>query len=122
MLKYDGRRFVVAGLPARGPCLSVAAARCACVQVGYCPQRDPLLELLTPREHLQLYARIKGVPEKNLPEVVEAKLKVRRRLCRRTQAGLSMLLTGAVVQRILSSLWRRVKIDALPLGTCRSWS
>ncbi|GAQ79509.1 ABC transporter A family [Klebsormidium nitens] len=43
--------------------------------VGYCPQRDPLLELLTPREHLQLYARIKGVPEKNLPEVVEAKLK-----------------------------------------------
>jgi ABC-type multidrug transport system ATPase subunit len=46
------------------------------VQVGYCPQRDPLLELLTPREHLQLYARIKGVPEKNLLPVVEAKLRV----------------------------------------------
>lgn len=47
------------------------------MQVGYCPQRDPLLELLTPREHLQLYARIKGVPERNLSAVVDAKLKVR---------------------------------------------
>jgi hypothetical protein len=46
------------------------------VQVGYCPQRDPLLELLTPREHLQLYARIKGVPEKNLLLVVGVKLRV----------------------------------------------
>jgi hypothetical protein len=50
------------------------------VQVGYCPQRDPLLDLLTPREHLQLYARIKGVPEKNLLPVVEAKLRVNQSL------------------------------------------
>ena len=29
--------------------------------IGYCPQHDALLELLTVREHLQLYARAKGV-------------------------------------------------------------
>ena len=32
-------------------------------QIGYCPQFDALLEFLTVREHLELYARIKGVPD-----------------------------------------------------------
>jgi ATP-binding cassette subfamily A (ABC1) protein 3 len=30
--------------------------------IGYCPQFDALSELLTPIEHLELYARIKGIP------------------------------------------------------------
>lgn len=30
-------------------------------RIGYCPQFDALLELLTVREHLELYARIKGI-------------------------------------------------------------
>ncbi|ONK78401.1 uncharacterized protein A4U43_C02F18390 [Asparagus officinalis] len=42
--------------------------------IGYCPQFDALLEFLTVREHLQLYARIKGVPEINLNNVVDEKL------------------------------------------------
>eukprot|EP00252_Welwitschia_mirabilis_P024322 TRINITY_DN7176_c0_g1_i1.p1 TRINITY_DN7176_c0_g1~~TRINITY_DN7176_c0_g1_i1.p1 ORF type:complete len:583 (+),score=116.15 TRINITY_DN7176_c0_g1_i1:166-1749(+) len=42
--------------------------------VGYCPQFDALLDLLTVREHLELYARIKGVPENRLNNVVENKL------------------------------------------------
>ena len=29
--------------------------------IGYCPQHDALLELLSVRQHLQLFARIKGV-------------------------------------------------------------
>ena len=33
-------------------------------KIGYCPQFDALFELLTAREHLQLYARIKGIAEK----------------------------------------------------------
>jgi len=41
------------------------------VQIGYCPQFDALLEFLTVREHLQLYARIKAVPEINLNDVGE---------------------------------------------------
>jgi ATP-binding cassette, subfamily A (ABC1), member 3 len=42
--------------------------------LGYCPQFDALLDLLTVREHLMLYARIKGVPEKMLDEVVRTKM------------------------------------------------
>mmetsp|Transcript_12059 Transcript_12059/g.18614 ORF Transcript_12059/g.18614 Transcript_12059/m.18614 type:complete len:116 (+) Transcript_12059:4305-4652(+) len=32
-------------------------------KVGYCPQTDPLIWSLTVKENLQLYARIKGIPE-----------------------------------------------------------
>ncbi|KAF5199501.1 Atp-binding cassette sub-family a member, partial [Thalictrum thalictroides] len=42
--------------------------------IGYCPQFDALLEFLTVQEHLELYARIKGVPEYKMKEVVEEKL------------------------------------------------
>lgn len=31
--------------------------------LGFCPQQDPLLELLTAREHLSLYARLKARPQ-----------------------------------------------------------
>ena len=44
--------------------------------LGYCPQFDALLDLLTVREHLELYARIKGVPEgAPLRKVVDAKIR-----------------------------------------------
>lgn len=39
------------------------------MQIGYCPQFDALLEFLTVQEHLELYARIKGVPEYDLEDV-----------------------------------------------------
>lgn len=39
---------------------STAAAR---KMIGYCPQFDALHDLLTVQEQLQLYARIKGIPE-----------------------------------------------------------
>ncbi|KAJ3669241.1 hypothetical protein LUZ60_011191 [Juncus effusus] len=42
--------------------------------IGYCPQFDALLEFLTVREHLELYARIKGVSESSLNNVVNEKL------------------------------------------------
>ncbi|XP_077241690.1 ATP-binding cassette A1 isoform X2 [Tasmannia lanceolata] len=42
--------------------------------IGYCPQFDALLDLLTVKEHLELYARIKGVPEIRMKDVVEEKL------------------------------------------------
>uniref|UniRef100_A0A8C5ZH58 ATP binding cassette subfamily A member 7 n=1 Tax=Marmota marmota marmota TaxID=9994 RepID=A0A8C5ZH58_MARMA len=37
-----------------------AAAHC---HMGYCPQSDAIFELLTGREHLELFARLRGVPE-----------------------------------------------------------
>ncbi|KRH66908.2 hypothetical protein GLYMA_03G136000v4 [Glycine max] len=42
--------------------------------IGYCPQFDALLEFLTVREHLELYARIKGVPDFAIDNVVMEKL------------------------------------------------
>ena len=40
-------------------------------KLGYCPQFDALSSLLTGREHLQLYARLRGVPESDVTQVAE---------------------------------------------------
>eukprot|EP01083_Nonionella_stella_P073008 197117_1 len=40
--------------------------------VGYCPQTDALIEKLSPREHLKLFARIRNVPEKNVATLTSA--------------------------------------------------
>lgn len=38
--------------------------------MGYCPQFDAISDLLTGREHLELYARLRGVPEESVAKVV----------------------------------------------------
>ena len=40
-------------------------------RIGYCPQFDALLERLTGRELLTMFARLRGVPERQIREVVE---------------------------------------------------
>lgn len=42
--------------------------------IGFCPQFDALFELLTGREHLQLYARIKGIVDDQIDAAVNAKI------------------------------------------------
>lgn len=37
--------------------------------MGFCPQFDALFDELTASEHLTLYARLRGVPEKELHKV-----------------------------------------------------
>ena len=37
--------------------------------VGYCPQFDSLYDELTPREHLQLYCRLRGIPPSDETQV-----------------------------------------------------
>lgn len=39
--------------------------------LGYCPQFDSLIDTLSAREHLYLFARIKGVPEDLLADYCE---------------------------------------------------
>ncbi|XP_059210648.1 phospholipid-transporting ATPase ABCA1-like [Centropristis striata] len=39
--------------------------------LGYCPQFDAIDDLLTGREHLEFYARLRGVPEKEITMVAE---------------------------------------------------
>uniref|UniRef100_A0A672JTZ2 Zgc:172302 n=1 Tax=Salarias fasciatus TaxID=181472 RepID=A0A672JTZ2_SALFA len=36
--------------------------------MGYCPQFDAISDLLTGREHLELYARLRGVPEESVAQ------------------------------------------------------
>ncbi|KAF1789925.1 P-loop containing nucleoside triphosphate hydrolase [Phytophthora cactorum] len=43
-------------------------------QIGYCPQFDALFDLLTVREHLELFGAIKGVPQSSLDRVVLEKI------------------------------------------------
>ena len=40
-------------------------------RIGYCPQFDALIDQLTGRELLSMYARLRGVPEAIIPQVVE---------------------------------------------------
>eukprot|EP00948_MAST-09A_sp_MAST-9A-sp1_P001689 g1689.t1 len=42
--------------------------------LGYCPQTNCILDLLTVREHLELFARIKGTSLQNLDRVVRSKM------------------------------------------------
>ncbi|NXU74146.1 ABCA4 protein, partial [Oreotrochilus melanogaster] len=39
--------------------------------MGYCPQFDAIDDLLTGREHLYLYARLRGIPEEDIQRVAE---------------------------------------------------
>lgn len=42
--------------------------------IGYCPQFDALFDLLSARQHLILYAKMKGIKPKDIAKEVEAKL------------------------------------------------
>jgi len=43
--------------------------------LGICPQVDPLWENVTGRQHLMFYGRVKGVPEAQLSQMVQAMLR-----------------------------------------------
>jgi ABC-type multidrug transport system ATPase subunit len=43
-------------------------------QIGYCPQFDALFPLMTGREHLNMYARLKGVSESDIKAVVDEQI------------------------------------------------
>lgn len=43
--------------------------------IGYCPQHDALLDLLTVQEHLHLYARIKGIRSDAIDSVINDKIR-----------------------------------------------
>jgi len=43
--------------------------------IGYCPQGNPILDLLTTREHLHLFSVIKGIPEEFRDEYIENTIK-----------------------------------------------
>merc|ERR1712086_352977 len=44
-------------------------------RIGYCPQFDAHFMNMTGREHVELYAAIKGIPKKDVRDAADAKLK-----------------------------------------------
>ena len=44
-------------------------------RIGYCPQFDALIDRLTGRELLTMFARLRGIPEKEVKAVVEQEIK-----------------------------------------------
>ncbi|CAD7685899.1 unnamed protein product [Nyctereutes procyonoides] len=62
MLPSGGEAVLAGHSVAREP---AAAHR----HMGYCPQSDAVFELLTGREHLELFARLRGVPEAQVAQV-----------------------------------------------------
>jgi ABC-type multidrug transport system ATPase subunit len=47
-------------------------ARC---MMGYCPQFDAFFDTLTVREHLEFYARIKGIPRSYREELIDKQIR-----------------------------------------------
>ncbi|XP_073910595.1 phospholipid-transporting ATPase ABCA7 isoform X3 [Castor canadensis] len=43
-------------------------------RMGYCPQSDAIFELLTGREHLEFFARLRGVPEVHVAQIASSGL------------------------------------------------
>ncbi|GBM64966.1 Retinal-specific ATP-binding cassette transporter, partial [Araneus ventricosus] len=43
--------------------------------LGYCPQKDALDGLLTPRQHLEIYAGLRGIHSSEVPKIIERSLK-----------------------------------------------
>lgn len=39
--------------------------------IGYCPQTNPIFDDMSVEEHMQYYARIKGIPKSSINELVE---------------------------------------------------
>ena len=39
--------------------------------IGYCPQFDALIDQMTGEEMLYMYARLRGIPEKHIPGIVD---------------------------------------------------
>ena len=60
--------------------------------IGYCPQFDALLDLLTTEEHLSLYAGVRGVVESERQQVVDTLLNVCE--LKEHRATLAMNLSG----------------------------
>ncbi|GBM61129.1 ATP-binding cassette sub-family A member 1 [Araneus ventricosus] len=43
--------------------------------LGYCPQKDALDGLLTPRQHLEIYGGLRGIHSSEVPKIIERSLK-----------------------------------------------
>ena len=65
-----GHRFVTSGEAYVGGCNVVDDIDGVWKQIGYCPQRGGFIDYMTVRETLEMYARLRGVPDDTIFEIV----------------------------------------------------
>ena len=72
-------------------------------QIGYCPQFDALIERMTGRELLTMFARLRGIPEHNIKNVVTTiikrldLIKNANKLCGNYRYGLKQLVNVPII-------------------------
>ena len=76
-------------------------------RVGYCPQFDAHFQNMTGREHVQLYAAIKGVPSEFIQEAVDQKL---------AEVGLSQFDSDRVSSGYSGGMKRKLSVACATIG------
>ena len=91
-------------------------------QIGYCPQFDALIERMTGRELLTMFARLRGIPEPCINQAVEAEVarldlsKHARKLCGKYRYYISMVyVTYSVTNNCCSGGNKRKLSTAIAL-------
>jgi ABC-type multidrug transport system ATPase subunit len=74
-------------------------------RIGYCPQFDALLQNMTGREHVEMYAQIKGVPD--FRAAASAKL---------AQVGLSQKDSDRLSSNYSGGMKRRLSLACATIG------
>jgi ATP-binding cassette subfamily A (ABC1) protein 3 len=76
-------------------------------RIGYCPQFDAHFQNMTGREHVQLYAAIKGVPKADVEAAVNAKL---------AEVGLSEYDSDRLSQGYSGGMKRKLSVACATIG------
>lgn len=76
-------------------------------QIGYCPQFDAHFSNMTGKEHIELYAVIKGVPRDLLADVVKEKL---------TEVGLNEFDSKRLSSEYSGGMKRKLSVACATIG------
>lgn len=76
-------------------------------RIGYCPQFDAHFQNMTGREHVQLYAAIKGVPPSEVESAVSSKL---------AEVGLSEFDSNRLSQGYSGGMKRKLSVACATIG------
>ena len=76
-------------------------------RIGYCPQFDSHFELMTGREHVELYASIKGIPQELVTSAAADKL---------DEVGLSAKDSDRLSSNYSGGMKRRLSLACATIG------